>query len=47
MAVKRTYDQDGLFYARVAVGSDGWVRKQDRRLCRAPKRGLLQEEEEL
>lgn len=33
-AIKKKYDPKDLFYATTAVGSDEWVVKEGRRLCR-------------
>ncbi|KAF2759926.1 FAD-binding domain-containing protein [Pseudovirgaria hyperparasitica] len=34
LAIKRRYDQDDLFWARTAVGSERWSEQSDGRLCR-------------
>jgi FAD/FMN-containing dehydrogenase len=34
LQVKQEYDPEGLFWARTAVGSEGWVEQGDGRLCR-------------
>ncbi|KAL3471721.1 hypothetical protein BJX99DRAFT_236874 [Aspergillus californicus] len=34
MQIKERYDPAGVFYARTAVGSEGWVSDQSGRLCR-------------
>lgn len=34
LSIKHKYDSTGLFYARTAVGSEGWIEQSDGRLCK-------------
>lgn len=36
-SIKHKYDPTGLFYARTAVGSEGWMEQSDGRLCKVAK----------
>ncbi|KAF2790845.1 6-hydroxy-D-nicotine oxidase [Melanomma pulvis-pyrius CBS 109.77] len=35
LAVKKKYDPKGIFYNKIAVGSEGWVIREDGRMCRS------------
>lgn len=35
LSIKTKYDPNHIFYGLTAVGSDYWVEKDDKRLCRA------------
>jgi hypothetical protein len=35
LLIKKKYDQEHIFYAETAVGSEDWVAEPDGRLCRA------------